>query len=598
MTTNHRRAFLRSGSSSSRLAQPAWTYWVISQIMANGLARIFVVMPASPPESALKRLKKGLFDALSEYPHWLYFAYMYAQRLTRGGGSGFPDCHGPRIAPAPHLDPLALTDIRPLIKGVPVMAFSDEDNLGPTTAPAKTPGRQMPSPDLLICLNARVDKLPVRAGLTPPPLGLWFFDHEETMSRPLVPGFWEVVEGVPVTILRIKRRFEGPEQEETIHEAWLPTHLPDDPYSVYGTVSRFFWTAAAAVLRKLEELRIGALERGGVDCGTRFPACDGPHAARDTSPDGPDSNEPAQAPSNARMIRVAAKRALHRARGWVEERTSYEQWFVAYKFPDRLDLAPGLVGFVKMLPPKDRFWADPFALRVNGEYYIFLEEYLHRAKKGHISVVKLGPQGEAWSDPVKIIERDYHLSYPFVFSWNSDFYMVPESGANGTVEMYKCLSFPYEWQFEQVLIPDIRGADPTLTEIDGTWWMFVATKPYDVVADDNYMELSLFFADTPLGPWKPHRRNPVKSDTRSSRPAGSLFRRNGNLYRPAQDCSRKYGYAVSINRIVTLTRTDFAEVEVAKILPEWSTELTCCHTFNECDDLTVVDGMRVLKRFH
>ncbi len=559
------QGLLRVGLVVRSFSQPRWIYWLIGRIAAGGSAQISVVMSAGrPPSSTLKRLMKLVCNALRDYSRWLYIVYMCTQRVTRRS----------------RLDPLGKTDIRPLIKDVPVIPFGGLNNPDQTTGPIETWSLPSPSPDLLVWLNAPVDKSCFRSGLTSPPLGVWFFEHEEKTDSPLVPGFWEVVEGTSVTVLRIKRIVEGSDQEETVHESRLPTRLADDPYSVYANISRLLCAAAFAVSTKLREIRLEGLPNlRSFERGEEFK-----------------EDIPTTAPSNLRMIRVAAKRATHRAGCWVEEHTTYEQWFVAYKFPDRLNLAPGLVGFTKMLPPKDRFWADPFPLRVNGKYYIFLEEYVHRAKKGHISVVKLGSDG-AWSEPLQIIERDYHLSYPFVFQWNSNYYMVPETGANGTVEIYKCISFPYEWRFERVLIPDIDAADPTLAEIDGIWWMFVATRPYDMIADDNYMELSVFFADTPLGPWKPHRRNPVKSDAGSSRPAGGLFRRNGNLYRPAQDCSVKYGYAVSINRLVTLTPTDFVEVEVAKILPEWSPGLTCCHTFNQCDDLTVVDGMRVVKRF-
>ena len=38
----------------------------------------------------------------------------------------------------------------------------------------------------------------------------------------------------------------------------------------------------------------------------------------------------------------------------------------------------------------------------------------------------------------------------------------------------------------------------------------------------------VFHADSPFGPFTPHRRNPVKSDVRSARPAGKLFTWNGD----------------------------------------------------------------------
>jgi hypothetical protein len=82
----------------------------------------------------------------------------------------------------------------------------------------------------------------------------------------------------------------------------------------------------------------------------------------------------------------------------------------------------------------------------------------------------------------------------------------------------------------------------------------------------------------------------VKSDVRSARPAGRLFRRNGCLYRPAQDCSVHYGHAISINRVLRLTRDEFSEEETAKILPRWRKGLERTHTLNSAGRLTVIDG--------
>jgi hypothetical protein len=123
-----------------------------------------------------------------------------------------------------------------------------------------------------------------------------------------------------------------------------------------------------------------------------------------------------------------------------------------------------------------------------------------------------------------------------------------------------------------------------LAEIDGTWWMFVSIAEHSIPD-----ELYLFSAPSPLGPWTPHRRNPVKSDVRSSRPAGALFEWNGEVYRPAQDSSGRYGYAITINRIVQLDEDGFREEEVSKVLPNWRNDLIGTHTLSTSDDLTVID---------
>jgi hypothetical protein len=114
--------------------------------------------------------------------------------------------------------------------------------------------------------------------------------------------------------------------------------------------------------------------------------------------------------------------------------------------------------------------------------------------------------------------------------------------------------------------------------------MFVA------IADTEFSdELHLYYGDSPLGPWKPHAKNPVKSDVRNSRPAGRPFYWKGDLYRPAQDSSQRYGYGMRINRVVQLTPSEFREEEVSQILPQWRRDLRGTHTLNICDDLTVID---------
>jgi hypothetical protein len=166
--------------------------------------------------------------------------------------------------------------------------------------------------------------------------------------------------------------------------------------------------------------------------------------------------------------------------------------------------------------------------------------------------------------------------------------MIPETLKRKTVELYRCVSFPFEWQLETVLIENVQAVDATLAEIEGRWWMFVNIGVEGAAPND---ELHLFYAQTPLGPWQPHPDNPVKSDCRSTRPAGRLFWWGDDLYRPAQDCSKNYGYAISLNKIIHLAPDKFMETEVSKILPCWFKNLIATHTLNSVEGLTVIDGM-------
>jgi hypothetical protein len=68
------------------------------------------------------------------------------------------------------------------------------------------------------------------------------------------------------------------------------------------------------------------------------------------------------------------------------------------------------------------------------------------------------------------------------------------------------------------------------------------------------------------------------------------------LIRPAQDCSRGYGYAVVFQRIGVLTETSYDEQEVGRLGPEWLTRNLGTHSYNFTDRVEVVDGRRVISK--
>lgn len=303
-------------------------------------------------------------------------------------------------------------------------------------------------------------------------------------------------------------------------------------------------------------------------------------------------------PSNSNEMRhtnfnmaAALARASGNLLGRAMQKTKYvDQWFIAFKFEAEPALPHTLSGFQSLMPPKDRFWADPFPIERDGRYFIFIEELPFATNKGHISVMEVWPDGR-WTKPVKVLEQHYHLSYPSLFEWRGALYMLPETGQNRTVEVYRCHRFPDDWRLEKVLLENVRSADATLANIDDHWWMFVN------IGEDGtelYDELHLYHADQPFGKWTPHCNNPVKSDALSARPAGNLLQWQGEIYRPAQVCAPLYGTAISFNKIEQLDPEHFVEREIARFDP---IELLGCHTYNRSGNLTVIDGFKRIPRF-
>jgi len=83
----------------------------------------------------------------------------------------------------------------------------------------------------------------------------------------------------------------------------------------------------------------------------------------------------------------------------------------------------------------------------------------------------------------------------------------------------------------------------------------------------------------------------VKVDPRSAGCAGTPFVAGGSLYRPAQDCSRSYGGAVTLNRVIRLTPHEFHEETVAVVAPN-ARYPAGVHTLSSLGSITLVDGKR------
>ena len=97
--------------------------------------------------------------------------------------------------------------------------------------------------------------------------------------------------------------------------------------------------------------------------------------------------------------------------------------------------------FKSFTPPLDRFWADPFVWFHKNKHYMFIEEVLYSTHRGRIICLTLDKEMNIQSNQI-VLERPYHLSYPFLFEYEDQLYMVPETKENNGVEVYRCTHFP------------------------------------------------------------------------------------------------------------------------------------------------------------
>ena len=237
--------------------------------------------------------------------------------------------------------------------------------------------------------------------------------------------------------------------------------------------------------------------------------------------------------------------------------------------------------------PKRSYIADPLMVENGEEAYLFFEELDYYSGKGTIAYDRSadGLPAAQWK---RVMDHQYHLSYPYVVQYNGGYFCIPETFETNEIAIYEAERFPDLWKKRQVLVDQFPGVDSTVFQHGDHWWMCTSNKDDGV----NY-KLYVFYSDDLFGPWNPHPLNPVKIDSRSSRSAGNPFRVDGELYRPAQDFSGKRQGGITINRVLELTPERYREEMVRPITPFKKTPYPDkIHTVTGNDRYTVIDSCR------
>jgi len=308
---------------------------------------------------------------------------------------------------------------------------------------------------------------------------------------------------------------------------------------------------------------------------------------------------PVPAPSRpATVARTVAGAGLRRA-----YRAAYRapHWRTGWRFVD--DGAPGVLdeldlgGGWSAIPDDGRhFYADPFPVEVDGGHVLFVEDFDHRLGRGVISAVEVD-RGGPLGTPRPVLEHRVHLSYPYVLRDEGAWWMIPETSAAGTVELYRATSFPAGWRRERILLDGVTASDVSVVRHEGRWWMFATVRHGGSWSD----ALHLWSADHLTGPWRPHPHNPVCLDIASARPAGRPVHhpdhRGGRLLRPVQDGSTGYGGGLAVAEVVRLDEEAYEQRVVGRLGPGPHWPGTRLHTLNRAGGLECIDGSARSPRF-
>lgn len=542
---------LRVGVLVDSSTIPLWAYQMLEQIRDSEYASLVLIVESDRPTD-----KKNLIDKLNEA---LYLRYIQLDKA--------------RCKPRP--DALKKMDIRHLLPDTAIVKiqahrqgfvsiFKDSDV-------EKIKNSKL---DVLIELGFRILRGNI---LDAAKYGIWAYrpgNDQPYQGGPV--GFWEVFENRPETTISLQILRETEENNELLCRTYTAT----DYISITRNENKLLWLASSLVPRKLKELHELGEERFFERVRRKN---------QDTSFK---SRKPSKLPESYETAQLLFKTAYKHFSKHIGKRFYLKQWILMYTLNGQ-GIPPTKLGlYRKVLPPKDRLWADPHIIEKDGMYFVFIEEVIYQTNKGHIAYLTIDQDGN-YTQPKKIIDKPYHLSYPFVFSYQNKYYMIPETEENHTIELYKCVQFPEQWELDKVLMDNVYAVDTTLLQKDGKWWLFANMRANEGTSD--WDELFLFYAsDLFADAWTPHPMNPIISDVHTARPAGKIFSHQRNLYRPSQNCARRYGYRININQILTLNEHEYEENCVGAIEPIPGDKILATHTVNSVGRLTMIDA--VVKR--
>jgi beta-xylosidase len=201
------------------------------------------------------------------------------------------------------------------------------------------------------------------------------------------------------------------------------------------------------------------------------------------------------------------------------------------------------------------FVADPFMIQVGNTWHMFFEVMNAETGRGEIGLAK-SVDGIRWDYQQIVLSESFHLSYPYVFGADDEYFMIPESHEENAIKLYRAVSFPMNWEPVKTILEG-GWVDSSVLFFNDLWWLF--TNP---VAPSNQI-LELFYAASITGPWHRHPMSPlVNSNHRIARGGGRLVVQDDRPVRFAQDCFPSYGTSVRAFEITVLDTSVYAEREL------------------------------------
>ena len=231
----------------------------------------------------------------------------------------------------------------------------------------------------------------------------------------------------------------------------------------------------------------------------------------------------------------------------------------------------------------DRWFADPFILNVtDSEIIILAEEYCYDVRRGRIARVVIDRKTYEEKGFEISLELPTHLSFPFIIRQNGKVYLMPENSVSGCSTVYE-----YDDTSRKLTplhhLAEEPFADATIFEMNDQSYLCTTMLP-----DTNSKSVKIYTFDKEnlkVG----DRIAIVEFPIVCGRNAGEVFSVDGQFYRPAQDCTLRYGHGVILQKM-TMKEGRWTFEDVNSFYPNTFKYNQGIHTFNNYKGLIVIDA--------
>lgn len=251
-----------------------------------------------------------------------------------------------------------------------------------------------------------------------------------------------------------------------------------------------------------------------------------------------------------------------------------------------------------VLPSMGFWYADPIVAEIDGKEYLFAEAFDRFRERGFIAAfpLEITQDGIHCGEPQKVLEENFHLSFPVIFQHEGQVYMMPESSADHALRFYKMGKTPYEWELVR-RIPMENSVDTVIVPTEeGFFFLNTQEHPVETLRG----KLKLYYTDDFLTGELTDLSSLLEPNdyVMNKRNGGPVYEQDGQLFRVSQNnAGAFYGVSYSLYRIDALSRTGYSETHLKTVEPKdlvidscpENIEIYGTHTYSRTAQVEAID---------